>query len=208
MNFLTIIIPVFNQEELVIRALQSIPKRKDIKIIVVDDCSTDNTYKNILKWREDNSNNFCDISVIKNDKNYGVGTSMNIAYKLADSKYLYVIDSDDYLLTDKFNDLLNNINKYSEYDIIRIRDELNDMSIDKKPHTAGWSYILRNRFSIDYPKLRKQGDWEYWKLLINKDATCVNTGIVCYHYNYPREGSIMWNFDHGITDWKGDIINA
>ena len=42
-KLVTVIIPVYNQEELVIKALESIPKRNDIEIIVIDDGSTDKT---------------------------------------------------------------------------------------------------------------------------------------------------------------------
>ena len=48
-KLLTIIIPVYNQETLVIRALESVPKRDDIEVIVIDDGSTDNTWNNLLK---------------------------------------------------------------------------------------------------------------------------------------------------------------
>lgn len=205
-NLLGIVVPVWNQEKLIIRALESIPKRNDIKIIIIDNCSTDKTFENITEWKIKNNNNFYEIIALRNAENIGVGASMNIAYKLVDSKYLYVLDSDDYILSEEFNDLLNNLNDYANYDIIRIKNELNDGTIDTKPHTAGWSYLLKNRFSIEYPKLRKQGDWEYWKLLINDGATYIESNIVCYHYNYPREGSIVWNYEHGLIDWKGDPI--
>lgn len=39
----TIMVPVYNQEQLVIEALESIPKRSDIELIIIDDKSTDNT---------------------------------------------------------------------------------------------------------------------------------------------------------------------
>ena len=48
MKKVSIIIPVYNQEELVIMALDSIPKqREDIEVIVIDDGSTDDTLKNL-----------------------------------------------------------------------------------------------------------------------------------------------------------------
>ena len=45
---LSIIIPVYNQEELVIKCLNSIPKRKDVELIITDDCSTDKSKENII----------------------------------------------------------------------------------------------------------------------------------------------------------------
>lgn len=48
---LSVIIPVYNQEDLVLRAIKSIPNLDEIEIIVVDDCSVDNTLKNVEKFR-------------------------------------------------------------------------------------------------------------------------------------------------------------
>lgn len=50
MKKLSIIVPVYNQQDLIIRALESIPKRKDIEVVIVNDGSTDNTYNRCLKW--------------------------------------------------------------------------------------------------------------------------------------------------------------
>ena len=39
----SVVIPVYNQEDLITRALDSIPKRKDIEIIICNDASKDKT---------------------------------------------------------------------------------------------------------------------------------------------------------------------
>lgn len=159
-KLLTIIVPVWNQSELVVRALDSIPRRSDIKIIIVDDGSTDNSFQVVSQWQQAHQDVF-DILVLHNTKNLGVGMSKRRAYALADSEFIYVLDSDDYLLTNNFNDLLDRLDFYRDYDIIRIDNELNDGRREHDSHTAGWSYLLRNRFKIDYPKVRKAEDWLY-----------------------------------------------
>lgn len=52
---LTVIIPVYNQEELISRALYSVPNRKDIEVIVVNDGSVDRTEEKIKEWLVDES---------------------------------------------------------------------------------------------------------------------------------------------------------
>ena len=50
----SVIIPVYNQEELIKRCIKSIPDRENIEVIVVNDCSTDHTeqtVKDIMKTR-------------------------------------------------------------------------------------------------------------------------------------------------------------
>ena len=50
---LSVLIPVWNQEELVINALEHLPRRDDIEVLVIDDGSTDNTLANLRKYKED-----------------------------------------------------------------------------------------------------------------------------------------------------------
>ena len=48
---LSIIMPVYNQEDLVLRALKSIPlNTDDIEIILINDGSTDNTLEIAKRW--------------------------------------------------------------------------------------------------------------------------------------------------------------
>ena len=44
----SIIMAVYNQPELVVRALDSVPRRNDIELIIIDDGSTDTSYE-VLK---------------------------------------------------------------------------------------------------------------------------------------------------------------
>ena len=52
---LSILTPVWNQEELVIKGLDSIPRRDDIEVIVRDDGSTDNTLANLKKYKAEHT---------------------------------------------------------------------------------------------------------------------------------------------------------
>ena len=49
----SVLIPVWNQEELVIKALDHLPRRDDMEIIVRDDGSTDNTLANLKQYKEE-----------------------------------------------------------------------------------------------------------------------------------------------------------
>ena len=48
----SVIIPCYNQQDLVTKAIDSIPKRDDIEIIVIDDGSLDYTWDNLLEYRK------------------------------------------------------------------------------------------------------------------------------------------------------------
>ena len=196
---LSIITPLYNSEDLIIRALDSIPKRKDIEIIIIDDASTDNSLNIVKKWKDDNFVIFNNILIIENEQNSGPGVSKGKAFKVAKGEYICGLDSDDYYLTESFNNLINMLDNFNKYDIIRYDNELNNGSIEHEKHTSTWSYILKNRFkSIEYPANITGEDWYYWLKILQADAKILSTNNLCYHYNSPREGSLVWKVKNGI----------
>ena len=94
---ISIIITVFNQEKCFYKALRSVQNQslKNIEIILVDDCSTDNS----LEIMENYQKNDDRIILIKNPYNYGKIRSRSNAVKLAKGRYILVIDGDDGLAT-------------------------------------------------------------------------------------------------------------
>ena len=73
-------------------------KSKEIELVLVDDCSTDDTYFSLCeykkKWAELN------VQVMQNGENSGPGYSRNSAIKVANGKYITFLDSDDYFEED------------------------------------------------------------------------------------------------------------
>lgn len=197
----TIMVPVYNQEKLIIRALDSIPKRNDIEILIIDDNSSDNTYKNINDWVTVNKNLFGSITLKKNDHNMGCGFGKNWAYSTAKGDYITTLDSDDYLYTQTFNLVLDKLYE-TESDMIFISNRVNNGSIwSDSTRKATWSYFIRRDFlfnsGLNYrASARRAGDYELTKALQSLNHTEENWKYVTYHYNYPREGSIVWNWDH------------
>ena len=103
----TVIIPVYNQEKLIIKAIESIPRRSDIEIIVIDDGSTDRTWDNLLKYlKNDDRFNFV---LLYNEENMGVAYTVNKGYDNANGEYVVLLGSDDYFYTDKFEQALKEL---------------------------------------------------------------------------------------------------
>lgn len=206
---LTIIIPVYNQEELIVKALDSIPKRKDIEIIVIDDHSTDYSWQNIIGWKHSNGSSFGNITIDRNKENRGVGYTTNRGYELASGKWITGIDNDDYLLTDKYNTFIDNLSRYEDYDMVYLNNEINNGDIwVGTERSAIWSYAIKKSFLKDLrmPDDKKVlADWVLYKEILKLDPKMISSNITCYHYNYPREGSVVWNFSRGLLDSNGNI---
>lgn len=94
---LSIIIPAYNVEKFIVQYLDSVVNAlagfQDYEIIVVEDCSTDQTHQ-IL---EDIQHNYKNLKLLINDKNLGVSASRNIGLKNCQGLYVTFIDSDDML---------------------------------------------------------------------------------------------------------------
>ena len=90
----SIVIPVYNVEKYLKQCLESVVNQTldKIEVICINDGSTDNSL-NILKEYEKKYNNI----IIIDQENKGPGFARNIGMKRASGKYIYFLDSDDYI---------------------------------------------------------------------------------------------------------------
>ena len=103
---ISIVLPVFNKKAEIIRSIRSIQKQtfKDIEIIIVDDCSTDNIediYNNLFE-------NEPRLRLFKHLKNMGVWRSRMDGFLYSRGEYILHFDpgdlySDNYVLEDSYN---------------------------------------------------------------------------------------------------------
>ena len=195
----SILIPTWNQEVLAIRALDSIPRRDDIEVIVSDDASTDKTWENILLYKEEHPE--LNLKVYRNEKNLGCYANGNVIGTYATGEYTHGLDNDDYLYTDKYNKVLDMID--GTYDAYYMNLEINDGTIlvlneqNRHAYCAPITRIVRREFVKDLAFHVERGgllDACYNEEFIKKNPKSKYTYITAYHHNFPREGSVtdMW----------------
>lgn len=94
MDKVSVIVPVYNKEKELKRCLLSIVTQtyKDLEIIVVDDGSTDKSYKIYTEFASKDNR----IKIIRK-KNEGVDCARHEGIKKATGDYVTFVDSDDYL---------------------------------------------------------------------------------------------------------------
>lgn len=95
----SIIIPHYNIPDLLQRALDSIPEREDIEVIVVDDNSTPDKVDFDHFPGLDRPNTHC----VFLKKNGGAGVARNTAISQAQGKWILCVDADDFLLEGAFD---------------------------------------------------------------------------------------------------------
>lgn len=99
----SVIIPVYNVEKYLRECLDSVLAQtyKDLEVILVDDGSSDNSGAICDEYAERDSR----FRVI-HKKNGGQATARNIGVSVSHGKYIYYLDSDDYLSSDAIEKLV------------------------------------------------------------------------------------------------------
>ena len=96
---ISVIIPLYNAAEFVGQCLESllIQSFQDFEVIVVDDCSTDNSVDVVESYRPKFNGR---LRLTKTETNSGGGgyVPRNIGFKLARGSYVYFMDADDFIL--------------------------------------------------------------------------------------------------------------
>ncbi len=107
----SIILPVYKVEKYLRQCLDSIVNQtfKDIEIIIINDCSPDNSLQIIKEYQKKDSR----IVLLNLPENKGLSNARNEGMKTAKSKYIVFVDSDDWVREDYVELLFNNIEKYN-----------------------------------------------------------------------------------------------
>lgn len=191
---ISVIIPAYNQQDLVIKAIESIPKRNDIEIIVIDDGSTDNTWNNLLDYMNINSS-YMNLIVLYNGENKGVAYTVNKGYDLAKGEYVVLLGSDDYFYTEKFEEAIKELDGT---DLVYFNLQINNGEVwrltpENKTGLCGSVKFMRRAFIGDTrcdENRRQAEDLYFYKELLEKKPTEKFTDITLKHYNYPRTNSL------------------
>ena len=119
---ISIITPNYNCGRFIAQTIESVRAQTytNWEMLIVDDCSTDNSYQIALEYAQKDSR----IKVFQNEKNSGAAISRNKAIELSQGEYLAFLDSDDLWLPEKLEKQLQFMQEndcdfsYSKYSLI------------------------------------------------------------------------------------------
>ena len=117
---ISIIMPIYNGGKYLYYSLRSIQnqKLKEIEILLIDDCSTDDSIKIIQKYMNEDFR----IRLIKNQKNRKILYSKSIGALNSKSKYILELDQDDMFIRNDCFDILYLQAETNNLDLVQIRD--------------------------------------------------------------------------------------
>lgn len=110
---ISVIITLYNVEKYVRQCLDSVVNQsyKDLEIILVDDCGTDNTMHIVSCYKDER------IKVIHHPCNMGAGQARKTGIEAATGDYIITVDADDWLSLDFIEKLVENA-KDTDADIV------------------------------------------------------------------------------------------
>jgi len=110
-NFFSIIVPIFNEEKYLSKCVEKLLEldydKNDFEIILVENGSTDDSYK-IAKFYEENEEN---LKTYQSQKGVSKAKNMGLKYASENSDFTIFLDADTLLKKDFLNELNNHINK-------------------------------------------------------------------------------------------------
>lgn len=219
-NKLSIIVPVYNTGKYLEKCINSLINQtyKNIEIVIVEDCSTDNS-KTIIKKFENRKN----IKIIYNKKNSGLSYSRNIGILKSTGEYVGFIDSDDYVDLDYYEKIMNKIQKEKAdlaiCDVKIVYENTNEVLISKGCENNDLSVvnIINNGLAASAcNKVFKRSlisQYQFSEGKVNEDIAVVIPAICnakkityieeCYYYYIQHNGSIQ---NSSFSEKRFDIV--
>jgi glycosyltransferase involved in cell wall biosynthesis len=213
---ISVVLPVYNCALYIEEALDSILNQtiQDFEIIIIDDCSTDETVK-IIQSKFDKR-----IKLILKEQNKGLIDSLNIGFKKSTGKYIARMDGDDISLLNRFEKQLDVLesNPYikvcgcwlqrfgTSHEIIKHKehhDEIVSRLLLSCSMTMGAVMLDRKTFA-DYifdENKKHVEDYDYWAR-VAWSGQFYNIQKVLYHY---RAHETQVTHLYSRTQWKGDV---
>lgn len=155
MKFLTIIIPCYNSQDYMEKAIQSCFCGDDrIEVIVVNDGSSDSTSEIAHRYESE----YPDIVVAIDQENKGHGGAVNTGIKNANGLYIRVLDSDDSFSKASLKRLLRSIEQFyndDEYADVIISNFVYDKVDKKKKKIMSYQNMFKENEIISWNEVKK-----------------------------------------------------
>lgn len=175
---LSIIVPVYNVEKYIKSCFDSIFSNFKnffkVEIIFINDGSTDASLQILEELYQELPTSFKEKIKIISQKNRGLSGARNTGINIANGKYIYFLDSDDFLDNAFFDEILPLLK--NEYDIIEfdsIKFYVQDSKFFKKYHRNTLDSGLKNIKNINNQNQFKiinfsSQDWAVWYRVFNR----------------------------------------
>jgi glycosyltransferase involved in cell wall biosynthesis len=114
-QYISIIMPVYNGGAYLSESIESVLKQtyKNIELIIVDDCSTDNSLKVIKKYEETDRR----IVLLRNCENKGLSYTREKGFQASSARWIMFVDQDDVVAPNICEILLEAVSSKDDIDV-------------------------------------------------------------------------------------------
>lgn len=214
-GLVSIIMPSYNTAPYINETIQSVLDQtyKNWELIIVDDCSTDNTEEVLSEIHDER------IRFFKNEKNGGAAVSRNKALREAKGQWIAYLDSDDLWMPEKLEKQIAFMEKsscsfsYTNYEEIDVDGNKTGVKVTgpKKVTKIGmfnycWPGCLTVMFDaskiglIQIEDIKKNNDYAMW-LKVCKKADCYLLDECLGQYRKGRAGSVSTHSIKTMIGW-------
>lgn len=215
-GLVSIIMPSYNTASYIEESIKSILNQtyKEWELLIVDDCSTDNTEEIIKPYLHDKR-----IRFFKNENNSGAAISRNKALREARGKWIAFLDSDDLWMPDKLNKQISfmenndyhfSYTKYSEIDNDGVKNGVCISGPHKITKTGMYNYCWPGCLTVIYDAeaigliqisdIKKNNDYAMW-LKVCRKADCYLLDENLAFYRRGRVGSVSSHSIKTMIRW-------
>lgn len=215
-RLVSIIMPSFNTASFIAESIQSVQAQSytNWELLIVDDCSTDNTDDVIEPFLEDQR-----IRYLKNEKNSGAAISRNRALREAKGRWIAFLDSDDLWTPDKLKKQISFMEKndyhfsytgYAEIDVEGKRTGISVTGPKRITKTRMYNYCWPGCLTVIYDietvgliqiaDIKKNNDYAMW-LKVCQKADCYLLDEELALYRRGRAGSVSTHSIKTMIGW-------
>lgn len=181
---ISVVMISYNIEKYIPDCIESILAQKYVnyEIICVDDASTDDSLKILLKYQKSNEN----IIVISNETNKGPSSARNAGTKKAKGKYIYYLDGDDCLKEGALKTMVENMRKYN-LDFWGFSSEIfyDDVQLRNICNFDEYEYIRENNCGIIL-----SGPEMFSDLYDSREKVTVNLCLYCFKKSFIENNDL------------------
>ena len=215
-ELVSIIMPSYNTATYIRASIESVQNQtyKNWELIIVDDCSTDNTDEVVRPLLVDQR-----IRYLKNDKNSGAAISRNRALREAKGKWIAFLDSDDLWMPEKLGRQIAFMKEngyhfsYTNYEEINILSERTGVRVSgpkRITKTGMFNYCWPGCLTVMYDAedvglieivdIKKNNDYAMW-LKVCRKADCYLLDECLAQYRKGRTGSVSSHSVRTMIRW-------
>ena len=214
-DLVSVIMPSYNTAPYIEETVQSVLNQtyKNWELIIVDDCSTDETDDILSKFTDER------IRIYKNEKNSGAAVSRNKALREARGRWIAFLDSDDLWSPNKLekqiafmktNGYSFSYTNYEEIDSEGKKTGVRVTGPKKITKTGMFNYCWPGCLAVMYDAerigliqiadIKKNNDYAMW-LKVCKSAECYLLDEYLAQYRKGRNGSISTQRLYKLVKW-------